>query len=300
MDVQIFDEKQNIIMQIYKKISYLNPALRSIAEYILEYPAQCKSMVIKDLALVCNVSESTVTRFVREIGHKNFQALKIDLAEALSMGSELNIPEENHVYENIKKNDSMKNILDKVVYRNIQTLMDTKQILNLEKVKKAVAFIEKANVLIFCCMGSSSIAAEEASSRFIRAGKKCLLYRDGSMQLMTAAIVDAKDVLIGISNSGKTTQVVNSLKLAQANGAKTIGITAFEDSSIVKYSDVVLFTPTKLPTFESGLNWEVTTSKIAQILVIDMLYACFATKNFDQSIKNLEKTYQAAKETRKH
>lgn len=293
-------ERLNVIKQIYKKIAYLNPALRRVAEYILENPAQCKTMVIKELAEACCVAESTVTRFVKEIGINNYQMLKIGITETLTLSNDLiNAPKEKYIYENVTKNDSIENIFDKVVYRNVQTLLDTKQRLNLEAVKKAVEIIEQANVLIFCCMGSSCVAAEEAVVRFIRAGKKCLLFRDGSIQTMTAAIVNPTDALIGISNSGKTIQVVNSLKLGQSNGAKTIGITAFEDAPLVKYSDITLFTPTKIPSFESGLCWEVTTSKIAQILVIDILYACFTVKTFDQAIKYLEDTYLAARDTRK-
>ena len=81
-------------------------------------------------------------------------------------------------------------IVDKVVHRNIQTLTDTKQRLNMTELDKAVLAIDQAQVIVFSCMGSSAVAGEEGVMRFTRAGKKCLLFRDQSIQLMTTAIVE--------------------------------------------------------------------------------------------------------------
>ncbi len=42
------------------------------------------------------------------------------------------------------------------------------------------------------------------------------------------------------------------------------------------------------------------TSKMAQILVIDILYAIFASRHYDQTLQHLEETYLAAiRDTRK-
>ncbi len=291
--------ERNILSHIYKESAYLNPALRRIADYILEHPEECKTITIQELAALCGVAESTVTRFVREIGLNNYQTLKIGLAEALSSADTAGQSfEENNIYEDISRHDTMANILDKVVYRNIQTLNETKQRINMEELQKAVDAIEQADTLLFACIGSSSVAGEEAVMRFTRAGKKCILFKDEALKLMSAAIAAPHDVLIGISNSGKSLTVVNALRVAQEKGVRTIGITSFEDSPLVKYSDIALFTPTKIPAHSSGLYWEATTSKTAQILLIDIIYACYAVKTFEATLQALEDTYLAARDTR--
>lgn len=292
-------DPKDTITHIYKEISYLNPALRRIGEYILDNPEKCKTITIKELAAACKVAESTVTRFVKEMGFNSYQQLKIGITEAMSMNdSSNNIDNENYVYEHISRNDSIDVIIDKVVYRNMEKITETKKVLNTNEILKAVKIIEKAKTLMFCCIGSSCIAGEEGVMRFTRSGKKCVLYRDESTQLMNSSITNSDDVVIGISNSGKSLSIIKSLELAKANGASTICITSEEDSPIIKYSDVKLYTPTKLMGSGSGIYWESTTSKIAQILVIDVLYACFATNNFDNTVKCLEKTYNAIKDTR--
>jgi DNA-binding MurR/RpiR family transcriptional regulator len=251
------------------------------------------------LATASHVAESTVTRFVKEIGLKSYQEYKIALVEALTLNGASGLPtQETYVYEDISRTDSVEAIVDKVVYRHTQTLTETKRRLNLSELRKAVEAIEKAQAIIFCCMGSSGIAAEEGVMRFTRAGKKCLLFKDQSIQLMTAAIVDPHDVVIGISNSGYSIAVIESLKLAQSKGARTIVITSFENSPLVKYADIALFTPTKSPPHGPGLYWEATTSKSAQTLVIDLLCACYAVRHFDETLGFLEETFLAVKSTR--
>jgi RpiR family transcriptional regulator, carbohydrate utilization regulator len=294
MDTEQPVGRQNIIEHIYKQAPYLNPALRRIAEYVIEHPEQCKSMTIKQLATACGVAESTVTRFVKEINLASYQELKIAIAETLSStdGAETSMPE-RYVYEGILSTDSGQMIVDKVVHRNIQTLTDTKQRLNMTELDKAVLAIEQAQVIVFSCMGSSAVAGEEGVMRFTRAGKKCLLFRDQSIQLMTTAIVDERDVVIGISNSGRSTPVIECLKLAQTKGAKTICITSFDDSPLVKYADIALFTPTKSPPPGLDLYGEATTSVSAQILVLDVLYAGYAVRNIDETLEFLEDTYAA-------
>ena len=200
---------------------------------------------------------------------------------------------ERYVYEGILQHHSGQMIVDKVVHRNIQTLTDTKQRLNMAELDKAVLAIDQAQVIVFSCMGSSAVAGEEGVMRFTRAGKKCLLFRDQSIQLMTTAIVDERDVVIGISNSGRSTPVIECLKLAQTKGAKTICITSFEDSPLVKYADIALFTPTKSPPPGLDLYGEATTSVSAQILVLDVLYAGYAVRNIDETLEFLEDTYAA-------
>jgi RpiR family carbohydrate utilization transcriptional regulator len=292
-------ERQDVIERIYRKAPYLTRALRRIAEVILEHPDQCKTMSIKDLATASHVAESTVTRFVREIGLKSYQELKMAIVEVLTLNEASSLPaQETYVYEDISRTDSVETIVDKVVYRHTQTLTETKRRLNLLELHKAVDAIEKAQTIIFCCMGSSGIAAEEGVMRFTRAGKKCLLFKDQSIQLMTSAIVSPHDVVIGISNSGYSIAVIESLKLAQSKGAQTMVITSFEDSPLVKYADIALFTPTKSPPHGPGLYWEATTSKSAQTLVIDLLCACYAVRNFDETLRFLEETFLAVRSTR--
>lgn len=298
MNPQQLAERSDILGRIQKQVPYMNPALRRIGEYILEHADEAKTMTIKHLATACGVAEATVIRFVKELGLQGYQDLKIGIAEALILGNGGAQPDEAYVYEDISRADTPETIIGKVVYRNMQALADTRQRLSVDELNRAVEALEDANLLAFCSMGASSLAAEEGALRFTRAGKKCLLYHDQSMQLMSAAIMGQGDVVVGISNSGHSRLVVDALRLARARGARTIAITSSEDSPLVKHADIALFTPTRTQALGPSLHWESTSSKSAQILVIDILYACYAARHVDATIKFLEETSHAVRETR--
>jgi DNA-binding MurR/RpiR family transcriptional regulator len=286
----------NVLHYIQQKLSYLNPALARVGQYILDHPESCKTITIKELAVDCGVAESSVTRFVREIDFDSYQDLKISIAESLTQPNDQQNPP--YIYEDITKDDSVEDIVEKVYYRNVQMLSSTKQMLNPDELCRAVDMIERAETVIFSCKGSSAIAAEEGVMRFARAGKKCLFFRDESLQLITASAASINDAVIGISNSGRSVSVVNSIELASGRGVPTIGITAFENSPLAKNADVVLYTPTKQSDSDDGLCWEVTSSKSAQILTIDVMYACYAVRRYELTRAFMENSYKAIRHTR--
>ncbi|KXS48907.1 SIS domain-containing protein [Halanaerobium congolense] len=53
---------------------------------------------------------------------------------------------------------------------------------------------------------------------------------------INSSIISEGDLVIAISISGQTKKIVDSLKIAQSNGANTLLITSFEDSEAHKYA----------------------------------------------------------------
>lgn len=294
-------DQRDVIERIARRLPYLNPALRRIGERILEDPAAAKTMTISELAVASGVSESTVSRFVREIGIERYPALRIGIAEALFARTTHGAPiaaEPGYVYDGISRTDSSAKIIDKIARRSAQTLRRTGVGLDAEAIDRAVDLIDAAKVILFCAMGGSSIAAENGVMRFTRAGKKCLLFHDQVVQLMAATIATEEDILIGISDSGDSTAVVEAMARGRRQRATTIGITSTERSRLTEQSDVVIFTSNG-QSADEGLYGEHVTAKWSQIMVIDVLYAAYAVRHFDETLVHLQDTYATGiKETR--
>ena len=299
METEHLLKNEDILTTIYKRRDYMNPALQRIADFILGNPGDCKTMAIKDLASACDVAESTVTRFVKELPLPSYQELKIKIAEAVLINDPAPVfaPEKN-IFEDISPDDSTEVIADKICYKSVDVLNQTRRMVDTAALERAAHALAHADNVIFMCMGSSAVSAEEARMRFTRVGKKCVVYRDDAYQQMTAAITNKRDVIIGISNSGRTTSIVEALRIAQERGATTIGITSFSNSPLVKYSDIALFTPTKAIGENSSTYWESSSSKMAQIYIVDLLYVRYASLDFEGSIAALEDTYRAMKHMR--
>lgn len=284
-----------LLHRISARLPYLPPSLRLVAEALLKSPERAQAMTITELALAAGVGESTVSRFVRELGIDGYKSMLLGLAEAtfISKAATQEQPAAaDVVYEGVNRGDTPENIVGKVERSSIQSLRRTGQRQDVAAIERAVDMIDAANTLVFCCMGSSSIAAEEAVMRFTRAGKKCMLYRDTTIQVMLATILAPGDLLIGISDSGQSTPIIEALHLAQQRGAATLAITGSEGSPLLEHADTALFTA----TVPSGgeLYGESVTSKWGQLLVIDILYAAYATRHYDATVKNLKETYQSS------
>ena len=219
---------------------------RRIAERVVSAPEDIKSISIRDLARQCDVSESSVTRFVREIGVASFQEFKILVAEELSQAAGPSVPPipDRHVYEDITDEDDTASVVSKVAARYAMTVHDTRAGLSEAELERAVAAIEAAETLAFFAMGASLLCVENALLRFMRVGKACQFFRDLGIRQVSTATLGPKSLAIGISNFGRTISTVDSLKAAKAQGATTLCITSFPDAPIVRHADIRLFTPT--------------------------------------------------------
>jgi len=274
-----------LLLKIRGLLPSLNPALKKIAFYILENPQKIKLLRISDLAKSCGVAEATVTRFVKTIGLNSFQELKIYIAEITTDKAS----EEEFVYDDVTKADSIKSIIDKIVFINNKALNDTKKIINIKEIEKAISVLAKAQKIDIYGAGGSFITAENARMRFYRIGKRCIVYNDPNQQAVSASLLSSEDAAIGVSNSGRTISTVNALKKAKESGATTICITNYDQTPITKYSDIVLFTSTQ----DSAFFQESMVSRVAQIIIIDILYAGLAVKNFTASVKMIEKSAES-------
>jgi DNA-binding MurR/RpiR family transcriptional regulator len=293
------ENKQGIVARIRWKSAYMNPALRRIANRVLKAPEEIKSISIKDLAVQCEVSESTVTRFVREIEVPSFQHFKILIAEELSQGNGGPVPiTDRHVYEDITDEDDTASVLSKIAARYTVTVAETSAGLSAQELERAVIAIEEADVLGFFAMGASLLCVENALLRFMRVGKRCLFYRDLGIRQISTSTMGPKSLAIGISNSGRTISTVDSLREAKAAGSTTLAITSFPDSPIIRHADICLFTPTVTGVVGPAEYHESMVSKIAQLQVIDILYSLYAVRNFGRAIEGLERTSDVTSLTR--
>ena len=57
------------------------------------------------------------------------------------------------------------------------------------------------------------------------------------------ALVNEKDVVIGISTSGNSPNMIEAMKMAKMNGAKTIGLTGGNGGKLAEVADLALIVP---------------------------------------------------------
>lgn len=169
----------------------------------------------------------------------------------------------------------------------------TKKSLDSESLETAAKMIMNANKIVIYGLGNSSAVALDFQHKLMRLGYNAIAFSDNHMQSISASHLTKKDVVVGISHSGSSKDIVDALKIAKENGAFSISITNNGKSPIVKQSDVALYTASNETKYSIlGLN-----SRIAQLAIINAIYyyiSCQDKKAFN-TIKTTEESLQNKK-----
>ena len=257
--------------------SALRAAEQRVADFILKHPDELIYLTVTELAERTSTSESTVVRLCQKIGYKGYQEFKIVLARDL-------VEPTTEIYAAIEPGDDLSTVKSKVFQANAQALRDTIEVLDDAELSKAVDALAVATRVDLYGVGGSGPLAQDAYHKFLKLGLS-----DGDLMAMSSALLGPGDVALGISHTGASRDVTDALGRAKANGATTICITHRSSSPITKVADIRLVTAAKQTAFRS----DASSSRIAQLTIIDTLYVGVAHKAHDRSLKTIEKTREA-------
>ncbi|SFE48853.1 DNA-binding transcriptional regulator, MurR/RpiR family, contains HTH and SIS domains [Lentibacillus persicus] len=261
----------------------LPPSEKKLAEYILEKPEEAIMLTAVTLGKASGTSSAAVIRLCKSLGLKGFQELKIRVAGDLQKHGEQD-------FRDIEPNDKTENLIEKMTANTIQTIQETVDIMRTSDLQRAANVLSEAKSIVFIGVGASFIAAQDAEQKFIRIDKFAQAFSDVHMGATAIANKGPEDVVVGISFSGETKDVVDLMELAKRKQAKTISITKSGKSQVSDISDIQLHTSAaKEATFRSG----ATSSRMAQLHVIDILLMVIASSQYEKIIKHLDETRKA-------
>ena len=231
---------------------------KRVADWLFSHSGEILPYSISDLASMCESSEATIVRFSKRLGCTGYQDLKIALARE---------HDKKVIAPTITADDDCFSIFEKVCNDAYMSLERTKKTLSPEAMSAAVRAIADSGRVVLIGLGTSAQVAEDASNKLLRAGYNSVAYADTHMQAIAVSQLRRGDTVIGISQSGASKDIVESMKVAKSRGARTIAITSRERSPIARLSEIVLLTDTEETRHSTlGLN-----SHLARLVVIDAL-----------------------------
>ncbi|CAM5783467.1 MULTISPECIES: MurR/RpiR family transcriptional regulator [Brevibacillus] len=272
------------LLRIREYLQDIKPSERSVAEYILEHPREVIRMSVKELAERSNASPAAIIRMCKSMGLEGFPELKIRIAADLQSPSA-----GEDEYKEIRPTDDIPTLIESVTANHIFSLRETIKVLDPTAVEQAVRAMYRARRIDFFGVGASQLVAQDAQQKFLRINKMSTAHADAHLQITSAVTLTDKDVAVGISYSGETRQVLSAIKRAREAGAVTIGITKFGQNSMSALADIHLATVSS----EADMRSAATSSRIAQLAVIDMLFMGVAAQSYDKAVSSLRKTRQA-------
>ena len=216
-----------------------------VADYLVQHAAEAQYLSISSLARECKVAEATVFRFCRALGFEGYHEMRIALAQANATGALVN--------QRAPEPDADTATLCEHAGALFMTAINgTQNALSPEAVDKAVALLHSARQVFCLGQGGSMLVANDICARFAGITNKFRKAGESQMKVMAASLMTEEDVVLFVSYSGATRDMIETLRTAKAAGAKIILITHYEDSPGAKLADIVLLCGAQEIPLDSG------------------------------------------------
>lgn len=251
----------DIISLVKDSYAELRPAERRVADVVLDDVRFAVDASNAALAEKAGVSEPTVTRFCRAIGCDGVRDFKLKLAQSLVVGQ---------LYLSKPPAPSPDNGMPfwGAVFGEARRALDEaeRQLDPAELAKAAELIAGARQVTVFGLGGSSSALSQETQYRLFRYGVTVSAHSDPYLMRMTASTLKPDDLVIAISATGRTREVIEAVELAKHYRANAICVTA-PDTDLARICDVRL--TVAVPEYPDTLK--PTASRFAFLAVIDLM-----------------------------
>ena len=276
----------DLLDRLRERLEELNRSERKVANVILEDPTLATSLSIASLAQSASVSEPTVNRFCRNFGAKGYPDFKIKLAQSLAGGTP-------YVTRAVEPGDSATQYTHKIFGATIAALDEAQREIDITAVERMVDYLTQAKQIHFFGLGASGAVAQDAQHKFFRFNLPVMAYIDVLMQRMVAAACHTGDVVVIISYTGRTRELVDIARLAREAGAGVLGITA-PKSPLAQECTATL----DVATPEDTDHYMPMTSRVIQLTLIDALATGVTLRRGEDFLPHLKKIKDSLRDTR--
>ncbi|ATJ83901.1 MurR/RpiR family transcriptional regulator [Halomonas beimenensis] len=276
----------DLLVRIRNRLDELNRSERKVADVILADPAAATSMSIASLAHAASVSEPTVNRFCRSFDAKGYPDFKIKLAQSLAGGTP-------YVSQAVEPGDAAGEYTGKIFGATIAALDLARREVDPARVERVVDYLTQAKQLHFFGLGASGAVAQDAQHKFFRFNMPVSAYIDVLMQRMVAAACHTGDVVVILSYTGRTRELVDIARLARENGAVVLGITAPDSPLADECTETLAITAP-----EDTDHYMPMTSRMIQLALIDVLATGVTLRRGEDFLPHLKKIKDSLRDTR--
>lgn len=150
-----------------------------------------------------------------------------------------------------------------------QSLSDTLEHLDAGVFAQVVEVLAQARRAEFIGLGNSALVARDAQEQFLRLGGLGSAHTDPFAISQVCALLEPADVLVAVSYSGCTADIVRGAQLARGNGAAVVALTGLGRTPLTRLATQALHVAAP----SSPYRPEYVTARLAQMCVVDALVA---------------------------
>lgn len=245
-------ENENLLLRLRQGVDGYSRTQQKLGEFVLSDPAKVVYLTITELARESDTSEASVTRLCRALGCKGYNEFKMALALDLQQGQ----PVEHSGDE-----------IDNVVNESVQALQDTAKLLDRTLLESAALALHQAQSIQIYGVAASAILGEYLHYKLLRLGKPAQLFSDMHRAAMNAATLNKDTLVVAISSSGSTRDLLHVVKLARKQGVRVLALSNTPRSPLASLSDIQLVAAKP----EGPLSAGALNAKVGVMLLVELL-----------------------------
>lgn len=276
----------SIELRIRSIYDSLSNAEKKVADYFLENMENVFNLPIAELAQEAGVSKVAWVRFCKDIGFDGLKGLKKALFAQMREKTDETVADP---FSDVRDIVSTKALIEGIKLNSLRAIQDTAEILDPDSLESAAKAILQARSVRIFGVGASGMVGNDLHSKLMRINKNSYFATDHHTQLTYAASMTDQDVAVLISMSGTTSEVLEILSLIRKSNVPSIALTKYSKTPLAQNADMVLYISSPEITMRSG----ATSSRLAQLMVIDALFTAVAHMDYDAIAVNLEKSHES-------
>ena len=261
----------------------LKPIQRRIADYLLSVDFEGLNAPIDEYARRIGASIASISRFCARIGYDSFQKLKIGLSR------EVQAPEET-VLPIFAADDDPQLSIRKVFAEAVSQPAGHRS--RGELSGDSVGGRADRPLASACTSSAWEAPAGWACSAevmFSGLGFNAKALSDPYAMLLCAGHARKSHLVLGLSHSGRTREVLQAVRTAKARGAYTVGITNYPRSPLAELVQTALLTS----CHEHRVHFAQSNSMAAQLTLIRALYILVASRISPEALQEVNRIEQA-------
>lgn len=256
----------DVLREIKANFEYMSSTEQKIAGLIIQDVKKFAFYTLAEVSELAKVSQGSVVNFANKYAGGGFSKLKIELATTLSDKEDFLIQE--------NKSESLKDILEQT-RNNINEGVFNSISLNDEQSLKGLAdSILKAKKVEIYGIYRSAVVATDFYFQLLQLGIPANFVSDVLTCAISASMLDKGSLVVAISSSGQTQDIIDAIRIAKANGVSVACITAHKNSPLAKLCDQVVIAS---PSGNSNVSSQ-TEIRISQLAVTDAICAYLRNK----------------------
>lgn len=250
---------KSIFAELRSSQEYLTRVERAVAQAILDKPRWFVSCTMAELATELGVSQGSINNFARKFSGGGFSDLKLRVAAGIPAYEARAAVEVD--------SGNIKAEMEQLAQRMGEVFSNTLAVNDEKTLRRVVGRILAAKKIAIYGVFHSGIVAKDFCYRLIQLGIPATFVEDTLMCAVSASMLDENALVIAISASGRTSDIIDAVDIAQKNGVPVVCLTGNRFSPLAKRSEEVL----QCAAGRYNGVTDVGETRMAQLFVLDTL-----------------------------